>query len=265
MTPHVHARALRRPCSSARDLRTLFDRCSEGDAQARETIVIAFLPYARHIARGYRRRGEPLDDLYQAASLGLVKAVDRYLPERGVPFAGYAGPMIVGEIRRHLRDTTWCVHVSRSARERAARVARAEDELRSRWGTGATDEAIAQHLGLGLEEVSEARSVAEVYRYGSLDATCAAEERRGQTLGDTIGDVDPGYERVDARVALRKALRRVKPRDRTVLLLRFGGERTQDEIAQQIGVSQMHISRILHATTASLANSPELRDMAKSC
>jgi RNA polymerase sigma-B factor len=103
-----------------------------------------------------------------------------------------------------------------------------------------------------------------VYRYGSLDATCETEERRGQTLGDTIGDLDPEYERADARMALRKALRRVKPRDRTVLLLRFGGERTQDEIARQIGVSQMQISRILHATTASLANSPELEDMANS-
>jgi RNA polymerase sigma-B factor len=265
MTPHVHARASRRPCRSTRDLRTLFDRCSEGDVQARETIVIAFLPYARHIARGYRRAGEPLDDLYQAASLGLIKAVDRYLPDRGYPFAGYAGPMIVGEIRRHLRDTTWCVHVPRSARERAARVACAEEELRSRLGSGATNEAIAQHLGLGVEEVNEARSVAQVYRYGSLDSTCATESRRGQTLGETIGDLDPGYERVDSRLALRKALRRVKPRDRTVLLLRFGGERTQDEIARQVGVSQMQISRILHATTASLANSPELRDMAKSC
>jgi RNA polymerase sigma-B factor len=102
----------------------LFDRCSQGDAQARETIIIAFLPYARQIARRFRDSGEPLEDLYQAASLGLVKAVDRYLPERGCPFVGYAGPVIVGEVRRHLRDTTWCVHASRSDRERAARVGR---------------------------------------------------------------------------------------------------------------------------------------------
>ena len=262
MTPQVHARAARRPCSSARDLRTLFDRCSQGDAQARETIIIAFLPYARQIARRFRDSGEPLEDLYQAASLGLVKAVDRYLPERGCPFVGYAGPVIVGEVRRHLRDTTWCVHASRSDRERAARVGRAEQELRSRWGSRATSEMIARHLGLDRDEVIEARSVSQAYRCGSLDATCATEDGRGPALGDTIGDLDPGYEQVDARIALRDALQCVKPRDRAVLLLRFGGGFTQNEIARRVGVSQMQISRILHATTASLAGSLEVTVMA---
>jgi RNA polymerase sigma-B factor len=259
MTPQRHACTSAPRGRSARDLRTLFSRCSAGDARAREAIIVGFLPYARQLARRYRGRGELVEDLYQVASVGLIKAVDRYEPARGGSFVAYAVPKILGEIRRHFRDNTWPAHVPRSVQERAGRVARAQEELRARSGSDPTTEVIARHLGLELCQVAEAQRALKAYRPGSLDATYAAEDGQWLALSEIVGELDPEYERVETFVGYEHAFQRLHPRERKVLLLRFGGELTQGEIARRIGVSQMHVSRILRNATAALAAAPELQ------
>ena len=259
MTPQWDARTSVPRAGSARDLRTLFRRCSAGDARAREAIILRFLPYARRLARLYEGRGEPREDVYQAASVGLINAVDRYEPERGESFVAFARPTILGEITRHFRDTTWRVHVPRSVQERACQLTRAQDEIRATSGANAPTEVIARHLGLELGEVAEAQGALQANRPGSLDATYAADDGQRLTLRETIGEFDSAYERLETSVGWGEVLRRLQPRERKVLLLRFGGEFTQDEIARRIGVSQMHVSRILRNAAAALAAAPELR------
>lgn len=259
MTLQRHARrSARRP--SARELGTLFEQHSAGSARAREEIIVAFLPYAHYLARRYRGRGEPVDDLYQAASVGLIKAVDRYESARGCSFLTFATPTIIGEIRRHFRDRTWPMHVPRSIHDRARQVARAEADLRARFGSEPTIEMVATHLGLKLGEVAEARGALNAYRPRSLDTTSAADHGGQLALKETIGDLDPEYERVETSAGCVHALGGLEPRDRKVLLLRFGGELSQHEIAKRIGVSQMQVSRILRNAIAAMADAaPELR------
>ena len=259
MTLQWHARTSVPRAGSARDLRTLFRRCSAGDARAREAIILRFLPYARRLARRYEGRGEPVEDVYQAASVGLIKAVDRYEPGRGESFVAFARPTILGEIKRHFRDTTWRVHVPRSVQERACQLTRARDEIRATSGAKASTEAIARHLGLELGEVAEAQGALQANRPGSLDVTDAVEDGQRLTLRETVGEFDSAYERLETSAGWGDALRRLHPRERKVLLLRFGGELTQDEIARRIGVSQMHVSRILRNAAAALAAASELR------
>ena len=237
----------------------MFRRCSAGDARAREAIILRFLPYARRLARRYEGRGEPVEDVYQAASVGLVKAVDRYEPERGESFVAFARPTILGEIKRHFRDTTWRVHVPRAVQERACQLTRAQDEIRATSGANASTEEIARHLGLELGELAEAQGALQANRPGSLDATYATEDGQRLTLRETIGEFDSAYERLETSVGWGDALRRLHPRERKVLLLGFGGEFTQDEIARRIGVSQVHVSRILRNAAAALAAAPELQ------
>ncbi len=259
MTLQQHAsRSARQP--SARDLGTLFEQRSAGDARAREVIIVAFLPYARHLARRFTGRGEPVEDLYQAASVGLIKAVDRYEPTRGCSFFAFAQPTILGEIRRHFRDRSWPMHVPRPVQDRARRVAHAERELRARSGSDPTIEVIAKHLGLEPGEVAEAQRALNAYRPRSLDATSAADDGQQLSLNESVGDLDPEYERVETFAGVREALRGLEPRDCKVVLLRFGGELPQNEIAKRIGVSPMKVSRILSKATAAMAvAAPELR------
>jgi RNA polymerase sigma-B factor len=239
-----HARTFGPSNGAARDLNTLFSCCSGGDARARETIIVRFLPHARRLARRYERRGETAEDLYQAASEGLIKAVDRYQPERGVSFMSYAERVILGEIRRHFRDRTWRVHVPRSMQERAVRLARASAELPASRGADETT-VIATHLGIEPSEIDDARLVLEAYRPRSLDAEYEREDGQRQTLGESVGEWDRGYEQVEDFVEFRHMLEKLGPRDREVLLLRVHFELTQAEIARRIGVSQMQVSRIL--------------------
>jgi len=255
MTPYRHARAVAPTDWPACDLRTLFSRCAAGDARARETIIVRYLPLARRLARVYEGRGEPIEDLCQAATVGLIRAVDRYSPDRGDAFAAYARPMILGAIRRHFRDTTWRLHVSRPTKERAGRVLRAERALRSSSGTAVEPEAIAAHTGITHEEVAEARRALETYFPRSLDATHVARNDRELALREVIGGEEPGYERVEVSVGLRRALHGLGPRDQKVLLLRLACELTQNEIAGRVGVSQMHVSRILRSAGAALTAS----------
>lgn len=253
MTPHWHAGALsERPTS---DLSGLLRRCSSGDAQARETVIMRFLPLARRVARDYEGRGEPIEDLCQAASVGLIKAVNRYSADRGAAFPAYARPVIVGEIRRHFRDTTWRVHVPRSTKECAGRVLRAQRELGVR---SANAEAIANYLGVGREEVSEALRALEAYSPASLDAAALTADGAAPPRHEVIGTDDSGYERVELSAEIRQTLLTLKLRDQTVVLLRLARELTQEEIADRVGLSQMHVSRILRNAGAMLAASSGL-------
>jgi RNA polymerase sigma-B factor len=250
MTPHWHAAAV--SARPACELRVLFSRCSAGDASAREAIIVRFLPFARRLARCYEGRGEPIDDLCQAASIGLIKAVDRYSSDSGAAFPAYARPVILGEIKRHFRDTTWRVHVPRPVRERAGRVRRAENEL----GTGPAKSAeIANHLGVTREEVDEARLAMEAYSPRPLDACSVAPSGDALPLSDVIGADEPDYQSVELSVVLRQTLLTLKPRDQKILLFRLALELSQDEIAHRVGLSQMHVSRILRRAGVKLAAS----------
>ena len=193
-----------------------------------------------------------MDDLFQAASVGLIKAVDRFSYDRGDAFPAYARPVILGEIKRHFRDTTWRVHVPRPVRDRTRRVLRAENEL----GPGlATSAAIANYLGIGREEVDEARLAMQADSPRSLDAGHPAPSDDAVPLGDIVGTEAPDYERVELYVGIRETLLTLKPRDQKVLLLRLAGELSQDEIAGRVGLSQMQVSRILRNVGAKLGAS----------
>ena len=255
MTRDRDRRARARSDWRSRDLRTLFSCCSAGDARARETIIVRFLPLARGLARTYEGRGEPVDDLCQAASVGLIKAVDRYSPDRGDAFPAYARSVIVGEIRRHFRDTTWPVHVPRPMKERVARVVRASKELPPDSGFRAKTEALANDLGLAVGEVEDAQRAMEAYWPGPLDATYVMPYRRRLGLSEAIVDHESEYERVEVFIGVQRALRGLGLRDRKVLLMRLACELTQDEIAGHVGVSQMQVSRILRKAGAAITAS----------
>lgn len=249
MTPHRHARA---ECWPAGDLTALFCRCSAGDARARETIILRFLPLARRIARLYDGRGEPIEDLRQVASVGLIKAVDRYSPERGDGFPAYAWAVILGEIRRYFRDATWRVHVPHPVRERAARVRRTEPDLGS-VSRAAKPQAVANHLGISREEAAEALTALEAYSPRSLDASYIGPD--GDPLVELVGGDEVEYDQVELDIGIQQALLTLKPRDRKVLLLRLALELSQREIASLVGISQMHVSRILRQAGVALTAS----------
>lgn len=255
MTPHRHDCAVAPRDWPACDLRTLFSRCAAGDARARETIIVRYLPLARRLARIYEGRGEPIEDVRQAASVGLIKAVDGFSPDRGDAFTAYARPMILGAIRRHFRDTTWPLHVPRPMKDRAGRVLRADKALAPTSGSPAEPDATAAHLGIAPEEVVEARRALETYFPRSLDAPRPSRDGHELALRDVIGGQEPGYERAEVSVGVRRALRGLGPRDQKVLLLRLACGLTQDEIARRVGVSQMHVSRILRNAGAALTAS----------
>lgn len=255
MAPLRHARAVMPNDRPARELRTLFRLCSAGDPHARETIIERFLPLACRLARAYEGRGEPLDDLCQAASVGLIKAVDRYSLDRGDSFPAYARPVILGEIRRHFRDTTWRVHVPRPIKDRAAQVVHADRELAAVPASAGEPDPIADHLGLDSAEVAEARLAMAAQWPRSLDEPALGPDGGGLALREVIGGEETVYERVAVSVGVGHALRKLGPRDAKVLLLRLRFGLTQDEIAGHVGVSQMHVSRILRNAGAVLTAS----------
>jgi RNA polymerase sigma-B factor len=225
----------------------LLRRSTAGDAHARETIIVRFLPFARGLARHYEGRGEPLEDLHQAAAVGLIMAVDRYSPDHGETFAAYARPVILGAIRHHFRDRTWPVHVPRSIKDHAVGVARAENELTAHGGSVAKPEAIAEHLGIEVAEVAEARRALDAYRPTSLDTPHVTSDGDRIDRRETVGADDSNYERVELSVGIERALERLQPREGKIVLLRLACELTQDEIAGRTGISQMHVSRILRS------------------
>ena len=218
---------------------------AERDPGDRDELISRFLPLARrHAARYARPGGEPLDDLFQVASLALVKAIDRFDPSRGVPFVSYASPTILGELKRHFRDTSWAVHVPRGLQESVLAVERAADDLFGRLGRSATVAEIAEATGIELETVLDALATGRAVQTRSLDRP-VEDEDGDRTLGDTIGTRDTGFELAEYGADIQSTIATFSERDRRVLHLRFVEDLTQSQIGVAVGISQMHVSRIL--------------------
>jgi len=231
----------------------LFERARAGEVLAREQLVWRFMPMARSIARRYRRGAEPLDDLFQVASVALVKAVDRFDPGRGVGFAGFAVPTIVGELKRHLRDTSWAAHVPQRMRDRVLEVDRAAESLRHVLGRTPTVDELARRVGLEAADVAEVLRAATAYEAVSLDSPAfAASDDESPSLVDSLACEEERYELVEYGATIEAALRALPARQRAILRLRFAEDLTQSEIAQRLGVSQMHVSRLLRQALARL-------------
>jgi RNA polymerase sigma-B factor len=211
----------------------------------REHVIAEYMSYARFVARRFRQRGEPPQDLEQVAYLGLVKAVDNFDPGYGTTFLTYATPIIAGEIKRHFRDTTWDLHVPRRMQELSATVRAAQEELTQRLGTAPSAEDVAFFLDLPMDEVVDAYEAVAAYHTASLDVPVALPDGDGATLGDLLGDEDPGIDLVVDREALKPLLERLSGREKRILLMRFFRNMSQAEIGSELGVSQMQVSRLL--------------------
>jgi RNA polymerase sigma-B factor len=224
---------------------------------ARHTVIEAFRPLAAGVARRYYRGEEPLEDLEQAALVGLIKALERFDPDRGSPFATYALPTMSGEVRRHYRDTGWSVHVPRGAQELAAKVAALERASDHRL----TAEDCAQRLGISVEDVVTGRIAQRAMRADSLDRKQGLAGDQDRPAIDPAV-VDPGYDQAERRVTLNSLTRSLSERDRKILTLRYAKDLSQEEIGKEVGVSQMHVSRILRRVLAQLEKAGNVSDNA---
>jgi RNA polymerase sigma-B factor len=237
----------------ARETKLLFLRYRrDGDAAARDELIERFMPLARQLARRYQRANEPLDDLIQVASIGLVKAVDRFDIDRGVAFSSYAVPTILGELKRYFRDAGWAVHVPRGIQERAMQVDRALKELGGRLGRSPSVDEVAEHLGAEVEDVLAAMEAGQAYEAVSLDAHRGAGEPDSDTFADSIGIEDERFEMIEYGATIAPTLNALPKRDQVVLHLRFVEDMTQSQIAERIGVSQMQVSRLIRRALARL-------------
>jgi RNA polymerase sigma-B factor len=242
-----------RGADRAGDDRALFERWTRHrDPADRELLAQRFLPLARQLARRYQRPEEPFDDLFQVASLGLVKAIDRFDVERDVAFSSYAVPTILGEIKRYFRDRTWSVRVPRDLQELALRVDRKLAQLSTDLRRQPTVTELAEAVGVEEEEVLEALEAAGAYRATSLSTPRGNEDEAGDTLADTVGIAEEGFGLAEDRATLEQLMRAVTPREREVLRLRFEEDLTQAEIGERIGVSQMQVSRIIRQSLTRL-------------
>jgi RNA polymerase sigma-B factor len=224
----------------------------------RDRAIEAWLPMAGHLAKRYAGRGEPADDLYQVAVLGLIKAVDRFDAGRGVDFAGFAIPTIVGELKRHFRDRTWSIRVPRRLQELRLAITAANSTLTHTLGRSPTVADVAAHLKLSEEEVLEGLEGARAYTSTSLSTP--ANDEGSTTLGDTLSCVETGFELAEQRIALGPALAGLDDREQKIITLRFYGSLTQSEIAQRVGISQMHVSRLLTRALAKLRATIDAND-----
>ncbi|WP_329238449.1 SigB/SigF/SigG family RNA polymerase sigma factor [Streptomyces canus] len=216
----------------------------------RDELVELWLPMAERIAVRFRGRGESLEDLYQVAALGLVKAVDHYDPARGSAFEAYAVPTVTGEIKRHFRDHMWTLHVPRRVQDLRNRVRQASKELAQTPGPAPTVAEIAERAQLTEDEVRTGAEALECFSALSLEAEMPGTD--GYALGDALGGPDPGFDVVVDRVAVRPCLEALPERERTILYLRFFQGMTQSGIAEELGISQMHVSRLLSTCFAHL-------------
>jgi RNA polymerase sigma-B factor len=234
--------------------RRLLERYAKDHSPSvREELVERFMPLARRLASRYAGGAEPFDDLLQVASVGLVKSIDRFDPERGTAFSTFAVPTILGELKRHFRDRGWSVHVPRDVQERILKVERATAELPAKLGHTPTVQDIAKRIEATDEEVLEAMHASQGHHAVSLDATSSiADGDEPAPLRDRIGEEDLSFNTVEYGEAIAPVLAEISERDRMVLHLRFVEDMTQSEIAERVGVSQMHVSRILRSTIEKL-------------
>lgn len=232
-------------------LAPLFDQLADLDTSdpqhtaVRDRLVTGHLPVVKHIARRFAGRGEPVDDLEQAGTVGLINAVDRFDPDRGIDFLSYAVPTITGEVRRHFRDRTWAMRVPRRLKELQSDINGAVGGLAQELGRAPRPSEIADRIGRGVDEVIEGLEARQVYRSTSLDELVAGSD---SMLSETLGVADGELEKVDYRQTLAPLLDELPRRERTILVLRFFAGMTQTQIADEVGVSQMHVSRLLART-----------------
>jgi RNA polymerase sigma-B factor len=255
--PDVPQTGVTRDRTVARELFVRLASLPDGNPDrpaVRDALVEMHLPLVEHLARRFRNRGEPLDDLVQVATIGLIKSVDRFDPERGVEFSTYATPTIVGEIKRHFRDKGWAVRVPRRLQELRLALTTATSELSQRNGRSPTVHELAEHLRLSEEEVLEGLESANAYSTLSLDVPEAGDDE-APAVADSLGAEDEALEGVEYRESLKPLLERLPPREKKILLLRFFGNMTQSQIAEEVGISQMHVSRLLARTLAQLRES----------
>lgn len=225
----------------------------------RDELVELHLPLVEYLARRFRNRGEWLDDLVQVATIGLIKSIDRFDLERGVEFSTYATPTIVGEIKRHFRDKGWAVRVPRRLQELKLSLTKAIGDLAQREGRAPTVAELAEHLGMSEEEVLEGLESANAYSTVSLDAPDSGDED-APAVADSLGMIDEALEGVEYRESLKPLLEKLQPREKKILLLRFFGNMTQSQIANELGISQMHVSRLLARTLAQLREGLTVED-----
>jgi RNA polymerase sigma-B factor len=245
------ARAIR-----ARADRRLLERAHAGDQEARAALVERFLPLARQLARRYQRGGELLDDLNQVASLGLLKAIDRFDPERVTAFSSFAVPTILGELKRHFRDKGWSVRVPRDLQELAVKLDPTTETLQRELGRAPTIPELAKRLDTTTELILEAREASGAYRAVSLDRP-RDDDEDADPLGGAVGVEDPGFGLAEASATVERLMRVLSDREREVLRLRFAEDLTQAEIGERVGVSQMHVSRLIRQAVARLREAAE--------
>lgn len=221
-------------------------------AALRDELVTAHLPLVHAMARRFRDRGEPLDDLVQVGTIGLIKAVDRFDPDRGVEFSTYAAPTIIGEIKRHFRDKGWAIRVPRRLQELRMRIGTGSAELSQALGRSPTVHELAEHLGVSDDDVLEGIESAQAYATLSLDAGPDDGDGAPGSISDTLGFDDEALEGVEYRESLRPLLAALPDRERRIVMLRFFGNMTQSQIAEEMGISQMHVSRLLARSLAQL-------------
>lgn len=231
--------------------RELLRRYHEGgDTAARERLVERHLPLVRSLARRYAGRGEPLEDIEQVGAIGLIKAIDRFDVEREVSLATYATPNVVGEIKRHFRDKGWAIRVPRSLQELNAKMSGAIDDLTARLGRSPSVTEIAEALGTSTEDVHEALEVGSAYSALSLDARPGGDEEADPM--ETIGSEDEEFGRSEDRATLGPALEQLPEREREILRMRFEEGLPQTQIAERVGLSQMHVSRLIRRSLAAM-------------
>ncbi len=238
----------------ARELFTQLSELPEDDpsrARLRDELVELHLPLVEYLARRFRNRGEMLDDLVQVATIGLIKSVDRFDLERGVEFSTYATPTIVGEIKRHFRDKGWAIRVPRRLQELKLALTKATSDLSQKNGRAPTVHELAEHLGLSEEEVLEGLESANAYSAVSLDAPDGGDDD-SPAVADSLGMIDEALEGVEYRESLKPLLEKLPAREKKILMLRFFGGMTQSQIAGELGISQMHVSRLLARTLMQL-------------
>lgn len=229
--------------------RELFRRYKEdGDMDAREQLVMSHLNLVRFLANKFKNRGEPLDDLVQVGYLGLLKAIDRFDPDRGLEFTTYATPTILGEIKRHFRDKGWSVRIPRRLQELSAKVNQATDTLTTQFQRSPTIQEIADYLDASVDEVLEAMESSSAYSSVPLEGTGSSENDDAPSVIDRYGSEDNELAFTDDRLVIEEALKGFSPREREVIELRFLKGMTQIEIAEQLGISQVQVSRLLRRT-----------------
>ncbi|MBB3750801.1 RNA polymerase sigma-B factor [Mycolicibacterium sp. BK634] len=231
-----------------------FEKGTAAFDRQREAIVERTLPLADHVARRFKGRGEDYDDLYQVACVGLINAVNRFDITAGTEFLHFAVPTIMGEVRRHFRDRGWALKVPRGLKDMQSQLARAREELSQRSGRAPTPSELADHLHTDRETVVEAIIAGRNYGTVSTDAHIEGHDGRPTMLGDTLGFLDSGLNKVVDVETVRPLIEALPERERTVLTLRFFNEMSQTQIGQQLGISQMHVSRLLARTLELLRN-----------